>query len=344
MELWRTSTFATKGMRCLDCEKTVQVDTSKRSQCPDCFSLRVVDTEVNTRSKSQAPRPVASRQRRVAQAAPSRVHHSQAQRPSNVAQPDQRPALRRAQPREEAKRPGLRPSRPAPNSTNVRRAVRPERANPSEQAAPQRNREAPQAAREVPHHAREAPRPAREAPQPVRPRQSHEPYPIPRPMIPEYAEDLEDESIDVLPPTRRLRMIRLSSPLEALELFRFLPQRQAAVLFFIMQGLGLFGVPSFEDEDGTASSFEEFLGRLISVQPSRVHPASSEYLQRMESAKVTAAMELKGEVCTVCLSPLKVGEYANRLPCKHIFHGECLMPWLRTNNTCPVCRQEVDRK
>lgn len=31
------------------------------------------------------------------------------------------------------------------------------------------------------------------------------------------------------------------------------------------------------------------------------------------------------------------------MPCKHLFHLDCLQPWLKTNGTCPVCRVSLEK-
>jgi len=38
---------------------------------------------------------------------------------------------------------------------------------------------------------------------------------------------------------------------------------------------------------------------------------------------------------------LILGEEANRIPCGHLFHENCIKEWLRTSNQCPVCRYEL---
>ena len=30
-----------------------------------------------------------------------------------------------------------------------------------------------------------------------------------------------------------------------------------------------------------------------------------------------------------------------RIPCNHIFHGNCIKPWLERSGTCPVCRYQL---
>ncbi|KAJ9173124.1 hypothetical protein P3X46_016290 [Hevea brasiliensis] len=46
-------------------------------------------------------------------------------------------------------------------------------------------------------------------------------------------------------------------------------------------------------------------------------------------------------VCAICTDEVVDGEMVNKLPCCHYYHGECIVPWLRIRNTCPLCRYEL---
>jgi hypothetical protein len=49
-------------------------------------------------------------------------------------------------------------------------------------------------------------------------------------------------------------------------------------------------------------------------------------------------MGKSGQDCSVCSDGFRKGEKIRKLPCKHIFHDKCIMPWLEKNSTCPNCR------
>ncbi|KAM1050507.1 hypothetical protein ACFX13_032967 [Malus domestica] len=44
------------------------------------------------------------------------------------------------------------------------------------------------------------------------------------------------------------------------------------------------------------------------------------------------------QYCVVCLEKMLSGEQVTRLPCSHMFHGDCIVEWLNQCHTCPVCR------
>jgi hypothetical protein len=44
--------------------------------------------------------------------------------------------------------------------------------------------------------------------------------------------------------------------------------------------------------------------------------------------------------CIVCLGDYEIGESMMILTCEHTYHRDCIMPWLKTNGQCPICRSE----
>jgi hypothetical protein len=44
--------------------------------------------------------------------------------------------------------------------------------------------------------------------------------------------------------------------------------------------------------------------------------------------------------CSICLEDLNQSssEPSRALACMHVFHANCVNPWLENHNTCPTCR------
>ena len=52
--------------------------------------------------------------------------------------------------------------------------------------------------------------------------------------------------------------------------------------------------------------------------------------------------ELPDNICSVCLEEFKEDDILKKLNCEHIFHKDCLEPWLNNNNrNCPLCRTDI---
>lgn len=68
-------------------------------------------------------------------------------------------------------------------------------------------------------------------------------------------------------------------------------------------------------------------------------------IEKMKNLKEVGPEELDGEAdrtCTVCMIEIRGG--ALMLPCKHIFHKECLRMWIikNENHHCPKCKKSFD--
>lgn len=103
---------------------------------------------------------------------------------------------------------------------------------------------------------------------------------------------------------------------------------------------------------GDAVYTQEGLDRIITQlmeanpQSNAAPPASESAIEKLEKKKLDRQMmgdSAKVE-CTICIDEMRVGDEVTVLPCKHWFHGECVILWLKEHNTCPICRAPIEQR
>ncbi|XP_065151308.2 RING finger protein 150a [Paramisgurnus dabryanus] len=45
--------------------------------------------------------------------------------------------------------------------------------------------------------------------------------------------------------------------------------------------------------------------------------------------------------CAVCIEDYKPNDVVRTLPCRHVFHKNCVDPWLQDHRTCPMCKMNI---
>ncbi|ORX46496.1 hypothetical protein DM01DRAFT_1410554 [Hesseltinella vesiculosa] len=70
-------------------------------------------------------------------------------------------------------------------------------------------------------------------------------------------------------------------------------------------------------------------------------PAPEDVIDKLPSRQLKEE-EFKEQLdCAVCKDEFNQSEMVIELPCQHVFHDDCIKPWLKMNGTCPVCRHAV---
>ena len=75
-------------------------------------------------------------------------------------------------------------------------------------------------------------------------------------------------------------------------------------------------------------------------------PTDKQLLNEFPETKIDDINKLDPEKrnCVICLEDFKSGEKATLLPCVHLFHKNCIKNWLKSKNSCPICKFELTRE
>lgn len=86
---------------------------------------------------------------------------------------------------------------------------------------------------------------------------------------------------------------------------------------------------------GLEDLFTQILTQLTAAGP---EPASQEQIDELPVVKVNSH-HLESKIqCSICLENFVLDEEGMSLPCNHLHHKFCIIPWLQLHATCPVCR------
>lgn len=89
---------------------------------------------------------------------------------------------------------------------------------------------------------------------------------------------------------------------------------------------------------------DQLIQQLAENDPNRygAPPASKSAVEAMPTISITEEhLATDAAQCAVCKDAFEVGAEARQMPCKHIYHSDCILPWLAQHNSCPVCRYEM---
>uniref|UniRef100_A0A8C7VGD5 RING-type E3 ubiquitin transferase n=1 Tax=Oncorhynchus mykiss TaxID=8022 RepID=A0A8C7VGD5_ONCMY len=92
-------------------------------------------------------------------------------------------------------------------------------------------------------------------------------------------------------------------------------------------------------QGGLDAVITELLGQFESTGPP---PAEKEMISSLPTVNISQEQTDTRLECPVCREEYSVGESVKQLPCLHYFHSDCIVPWLKLHDTCPVCRKSLD--
>ncbi|KAL6907613.1 hypothetical protein ACP4OV_002652 [Aristida adscensionis] len=103
-------------------------------------------------------------------------------------------------------------------------------------------------------------------------------------------------------------------------------------------GEGLRPLPGEVSHLLMGSGFHRLLDQFSRLEAAAARPpASKAAVESMPSVTVAGG----GAHCAVCQEAFEPGAAGREMPCKHVYHQDCILPWLSLRNSCPVCRREL---
>ena len=142
--------------------------------------------------------------------------------------------------------------------------------------------------------------------------------------------------------------------------FRFVPVNivpSSTRVRFPSATSGIFGDYAINER-----SFDDIISHLLEQESLRYMPpvATDEMISLLKRVSINADLVREHGECIICKELFVAPQEANDGPqstnsgpvddavillgCNHLFHEACLIPWLKKNGTCPICRFSVNKE
>ncbi|KAF8108326.1 hypothetical protein N665_0111s0039 [Sinapis alba] len=115
---------------------------------------------------------------------------------------------------------------------------------------------------------------------------------------------------------------------------------------------GLRPLPPSMTEFLLGSGFDRLLDQISQIELTTTNnnnnacdnpPASKSAVEALPVIEIdpTHLLSDSQSHCAVCKENFVLKSAAREMPCNHIYHPDCILPWLAIRNSCPVCRHEL---
>ena len=111
-------------------------------------------------------------------------------------------------------------------------------------------------------------------------------------------------------------------------------------MFFNNNSINMSSRRTIPFMDFANQSFGFNIQDLVERLRNRDNPTDQEILNELPETTIDDVNKLDPEKrnCVICLEDFKNGDKATVLPCIHLFHTLCIQNWLKTQNSCPICK------
>lgn len=81
---------------------------------------------------------------------------------------------------------------------------------------------------------------------------------------------------------------------------------------------------------------------LANLEDNGPPPAEEDKIAALPTVVATEEHLKSCADCSVCKEDFASDERLVLLPCTHLYHTDCIMPWLKLHDTCPTCRYSIN--